>query len=124
MTVRYIKTLRFIYAHAIPELEDIYNECKFDNDDLSFNELIIQYHFNHLMELGKLTGKNMMKNLPPQYHWIARKFLKHEIKKVITVRWKKANDLLKDALTWNWVNEEEVEGYIQEHSPVRHLVSV
>jgi len=124
MTISYIKTLRTIYSHAIPQLEDIYNECTFDNNELSLNELIVQFHFNHLKERGLLTGKNMMKNLPPKYRWIVRKFLKHEIKKVINVKWKKANDMLKDALTWNWENDEEVLGYIQEHSPVRRSVCV
>jgi len=124
MSIRYIKTLRCIYSHAIPELEDIYNECKFDNNDLSLNELIIQFHFNHLKERGILTGKNMMMNLPKKYHWIARKFLKHEVMKVINVRWKPLCDSVREALTWNGENEDEVLDYIHEHSPLRHSVCV
>lgn len=124
MTISYIKTLRTIYSHAIPELEDIYNECKFDNNDLSLNELIIQYHFSHLMELGKLTGKNMMKNLPKQYHWIVRKFLKHQVKKVITVRWKPACDLVREALAWNQDRRKDLMVHIQETNPVKHSVCV
>lgn len=124
MTISYVKTLRTIYAHAVPQLEDIYNECKFDNNDLSMNELIIQFHFSHLKELGKLTAKNMMRNLPPKYHWIARKFLKHQVMNIINVRWKPACDRIREALAWNEDRREDLMGYIQETSPVRHLVSV
>lgn len=120
----YLKTLRTVYAHAIPELEAIYDECKFDNKDLSLNELIIQFHFSHLKELGKLTAKNMMRNLPAKYHWIARKFLKHEVMRIISVRWKPACDQIRVALASNESNEHQIRDYIQLHSPVRRLVSV
>jgi hypothetical protein len=123
--MNYIKCLRRLYSHAIPKLESVYDECKFENSDLTFNELIIQYHFNHLREAGCFNAGKILKVLPKQYRWIVRKFLKHEIvKKVPVVRWGVAKDYLKDALTWNWENDEEVLGYIQEHSPVRHPVCV
>lgn len=122
--VSYIKTLKTIYAHAVPELEDIYNECKFENNDLSLNELIIQFHFNHLFEKGCFNAGKILKRLPKQYHWIVKKFLKHQVKKTPVVRWKIANEILKDAITWNWANDEEVLDYIHHHSPVRHSVCV
>jgi hypothetical protein len=122
--MNYIKCLRHIYAHAIPQIEDIYDECKFENSELSLNELIVQFHFNHLQEMGKLNAKIMFRNLPEKFHWIAKKFIKHEICKIPLVRWGEANKTLKDALTWNWENDEEVLDYIQEHSPVRRSVCV
>lgn len=60
----------------------------------------------------------LLQNLIHSYHWIVRKFLKHEVKNVINVRWKRANDMLKEALIWNWENDEEVLDYLQETSSV------
>jgi|DEB0MinimDraft_6_1074348.scaffolds.fasta_scaffold06391_5 hypothetical protein len=122
--VSYVKTLKTIYSHAIPELENIYNECKFDNNSLSLNELIIQFHFSHLLDTGCFNAGKILKVLPKQYHWIVRKFLKHNFKKTPCVQWAKACEALKDALIWNWANEEEVMDHIQEHSPVRRSVCV
>ena len=72
--VSYVKTLRTIYAHAIPELEEIYDRCKISNSDLSLNEYIIQFHFNHLRDTGCFNAGKILKVLPKRYHWIVRKF--------------------------------------------------
>ena len=88
---------------------------------MTFNELLVQFHFQQLESKGLLTAKLMMYGLPSQYHWIVKKHLKHDIKNVPIVHWCGVDRYLQDSLDWNWVSDDSYAEYQKLHSPLRNL---
>ena len=115
----YIHKLKKLYKGQISSLEDIYNDANLVSSQMTFNELIVQFHFQQLEKWNSLTVKNMMAGLPKEFHWIVKKHIKHDLKKVPIVCWNKASVALKEAVVWNWCDDDEYGRYIQLHSPIK-----
>lgn len=111
----YIKALRIIHRQRLPMIEDFFNQYI---KDLTFNEFLVQAHFDYLKDQNKLTAKNMFYRLPKEYHWIAKKFVIHQTNRV-KINWRSALFHLRRALQANQQTAQSLLEYQQEHSPVR-----
>ena len=110
----YIRALKIIHRPRLQMIEDFYNTIPFE---MTFNEFLVQAHYDWLRDQNKLTAKNMFYKLPKEYMWIAKRFLINQTNRV-KVDWKKALVHLKIALVKNKSTNEPLQEYQQAHSPL------
>lgn len=115
MGAPYIRALKIIHRPRLPMIEDFFNQYI---KDLTFNEFLVQAHFDYLKDQNKLTAKMMMYRLPKEYHWIAKKFVINQTNR-IKINWKSALFHLKRALQVNQQTERPLLEYQQIHAPLR-----
>lgn len=114
--MEYIRALKIIHRTRLPMIEDFFNSVP--DCGLSFNEFLVQAHFDYLKDHGKLTAKNMFYKLPPQYHWIAKKFVINQTNRV-KVDYSKALRYLNTAIRVNQRTERPLLEYQQAQAPIR-----
>lgn len=112
----YIRGLKIIHKPRLQALEDFFNSIP--DCGLTFNEFLVQAHFDWLRDQGKLTAKNMFYNLPPEYRWIAKRFLINQTNRV-KVDYSKALRHLKRSLISNQRSDPQLLEYQHAHQPLR-----
>lgn len=112
----YIRALKIIHRPRLQMIEDFFNSIP--DCGLTFNEFLVQAHFDWLRDQGKLTAKNMFINLPHEYKWIAKRFLINQTKRV-SIDWTRALNYLNRAIRVNKRTDRPFTHYQQEHSPQR-----
>ena len=108
--------LKALHRKRLRAIENFYDQMNVPG--ITFNEFLVQAHFDWLDDQGKLTAKNMMYKLPVDFHWIAKKFIINKTNRV-KVDYKKALINLKLSLFVNKTTDEDFSEYQQLHAPVR-----